>query len=307
MLPDLDVKEPVLLVALDWHPLEAYAFSHRPWSWQVENLLGVAGELRPATRCIIEAAGSGPQPLAVVAADASWWAFDKAEMTTLAKHFKVDVPIGASFLDVLTLMNMKIKNVSELEAILMIGGEFQHLDNNQFLEEIMEVDEAAKSLTSQDEDGLKRERESSILHKETFDRFATEYAQRKREVVAKVVASAAALAAPAAKAAGKAKAKAKAFALPPARRPIPDNVDVLPQADAKLLLPTGAFIWQNRTDGAWSARLPPFKQVSRSWRKHTSNIAMKIVIALVWRQKCAVDGIQFSDCPISGLELFLDM
>ena len=73
------------------------------------------------------------------------------------------------------------------------------------------------------------------------------------------------------------------------------------QKDAKKWLPPGAYMWRNNGGGVWEARLPPFKQHTRSWKKHTPEVAMRIVVAKRWEQYCAINGMKIDSVAMDGI------
>ena len=81
---------------------------------------------------------------------------------------------------------------------------------------------------------------------------------------------------------------------------LPENAQI-PQSEAKTYLPPGGKIWQDRGSASWCARVPPFKPVARSWRKHGHESALYQVVAETWKQWCILEGKEPSECPVSGV------
>ena len=67
-------------------------------------------------------------------------------------------------------------------------------------------------------------------------------------------------------------------------------------------LPAGVFVWKSsRGHGAWYGRYPPFKAVSRSWRKHGYTKALKLVISDAWRRYALLHGMKVEELDVEGL------
>lgn len=81
---------------------------------------------------------------------------------------------------------------------------------------------------------------------------------------------------------------------------LPEKLADLQQKDFKQFLPPGAFLWKSNYSNSWSARLPPFSAISRSWLKYGSESACKQVVSEVWARWCIVEGISQEDCPMKG-------
>jgi hypothetical protein len=83
-------------------------------------------------------------------------------------------------------------------------------------------------------------------------------------------------------------------------RALPKSGCIL-QKDATVFLPPGGRVWQNRTSGAWHARVPPLKEVSRSWARHGEAESLFLVIREAWKQYCTLQGLDAQDCPMDGV------
>ena len=76
---------------------------------------------------------------------------------------------------------------------------------------------------------------------------------------------------------------------------------LIPQADAKLFMPPGGFIWQSKGSRSWRGRIPPLKAAHRSWRKHGHEGAVFLVVQECWKQWCTLQGIPPDECPVKGV------
>ena len=82
---------------------------------------------------------------------------------------------------------------------------------------------------------------------------------------------------------------------------IPDGP--LQQKDLKALLPPGAYIWKNRTGGAWNTHVPEWRQyMSRSWAYGQRESALWL-IGTLWGQWLDENGLEHDQCPIKDLEI----
>ena len=81
---------------------------------------------------------------------------------------------------------------------------------------------------------------------------------------------------------------------------LPENARI-PQAEAKMYMPDGGFVWQARRDRAWKSRAPPFTEVSRSWARHGEEHALFLVVKNAWEKWCTINGVAPDECPMVGV------
>ncbi len=67
--------------------------------------------------------------------------------------------------------------------------------------------------------------------------------------------------------------------------------------EAKMLAPPTSYVWRRHTTGHWCGKLPPHKEVSRSWTKYGEKEAVLAVLRELWIQR----GMGGDACPIEGL------
>lgn len=279
-----DIPKPALLPVFDWGSIVGYQYTWRAWGWQRQHLQSAMQEWRPALRMIIEGAEA---PLSTLAAKAGWWGLDSAQLHALAKNLKINVAEEQSLLNTLTAMTKSVLRVGDGEALSCMSRRLVDLECAQdCVPELLEIDEASKCLQFEDEKQLvseQRARREKLVTRETF---IAEYTEKKRAAGASRGSSSSGAAA------GKRKAK------PSAKLSLGQDIAGMPQREAKKFLPPDAFLWQNRTDQAWCARLPP---VSRSVARHGPDMALRLVLSHVWRQHCTKQGIPLSDAGVAGL------
>jgi hypothetical protein len=237
--------------------------------------------------------GPDEAPLSVVAARNAWWSLDLASLKEVAGHLQLPVPAQSSLFDALVIMVRGVLQNTEEEALAILAQRLVSLDGGQeCVQELLEVDEAAKVLTFEDEKVLKKEQEAGKERQNNYHIFAAEYVAKK-----KAVRAAAQGVAPKASAKGKAKAAAK-----PAPRRLPARMGTnMSQQEAKEWMPPGSYIWKSNNDGSWCAKLPPFNKVGRSWRRHGEEQALRLVVSLLWHQFMDLHGMGPEDCPIHDL------
>lgn len=124
------------------------------------------------------------------------------------------------------------------------------------LDELLASDEMVELMAPDDRQEVKQELSRHASQRRERGENAREWHAAKRKVVHAAVARATAEAKAVAKAAGRRRAPAaKASAAPDWRAPREWPRDVVAQADAKRLLPPGAYIWHCNKSYAWAGHL----------------------------------------------------
>lgn len=152
--------------------------------------------------------------------------------------------------------------------------------------ELYELDEAAKTLEPNDAKEVDKSREQHESRKQAFDNLCARY--RERRATARPVG-------------GKHSSTTRSrggSASKPTR--LPENGRIA-HSEGKRFLPSGAFLLKSRGDKAWKSRMPPFKEVSRSWHKHGEEQALFLVILDAWQKWCVVEGVSEAACPMLGV------
>ena len=154
--------------------------------------------------------------------------------------------------------------------------------------ELLEVDEAAKCLTQEDEKVIQTQKRVAQSSKAASDEIRKSYTEKKRTMV---------LAVAVAGAKGKGKKKKK-----DPQPVLPADMDMCEQAAAKILMPpNGAALWKSTKSSTRHSHVKPFPTCNRSVRRHGHSIALRAVITNAWRDWCCLSGVPFADAPIDNL------
>lgn len=242
---------------------------------------------------------SGEMRLAEAAARSSWWALDLSALRTIASHLNIDVPREADLLEVLVAMTEQTLGIGEERALQLVGHRAVHADSaDTCLGDLLEVGEAASVLVPDDEEVLRHEQEATRRSGAAKREFVELYKKHVQQRQARHSAASASGAGSRSRGAAP-----RPKPLPKALRPreMPGSACTLPQAQMKLLMPPDSFLWKSTWSGSWCARVPPMKQVSRSWNRYGEEGAAKRVISLAWLHWCQLQGKPISDCPVKGL------
>ena len=286
----LETNEPRLLPVLAWEGIEGWEYNWGSWSWQCCHFPLATPQWRPCVRMFLK---GDADTLEVIAARSAFWTLDLASLMDVAGHLGAPVPSGSSLLDSLLIMIRHVLQNTEEEAMGIIAQRLVALDGGQeCVQELLEVEEAAKLLTNEDEKVLKQEQEAGQERRNRYQAFAAEYSEKKRAARA-----AAEAASSSSRARGRPKGAAKA-----APRQLPAKMSIaMSQAEAKEWMPPGSYIWKSSRDASWFGRLPPFNRVARSWRKYGEHQALRLVVSAVWHQWMDYHGVSGEDCPVKDL------
>ena len=217
------------------------------------------------------------------------------DMRAIAKDITSDVvsltfPENPTLLQEAVAMTMGVKLCDEVTALEFCAARMVQLDAaSAFTSEIMQVEEAAKTLTREDEELLVSERKMAASRLERAKTFSEEFRQRRKEAEEKIAA--------------KDKSKAKPKPKGKTEKPRMDlaKLTSIDQRDAKVFMPPQGYLWKNNTDSSWCARCPPFPPLQRSWRCHGQLTSLKFVISAAWWQWCRLNGVKWEDAPVVGL------
>lgn len=168
-----------------------------------------------------------------------------------------------------------------ISDILRVRAVASHSD--ACLGELLASDEMVELMAPDDRQEVKQELSRHASQRRERGEYAREWHAAKRKVVHA--------------AAARAKAEAKAAAKAAGRRRAPEA-----KADAKRLLPPGAYIWRCNKSYAWAGHLPGNTRVSRAWALYGGHAqAQRLVTQELWRQFLFAGGLTEADCPIRGL------
>ena len=237
----------------------------------------------------------GELTMAKLAASMGYWALDNSQVRLLAKHNAMEVDDNTSMLDCLLHMSKSTMGCDDADAMSYISKRLVRKAHKDYksMQILADVDEAAACLDHTDEQVVKDEKEKGKAAKLDYTTFREEFRVKRKEV------RAAGVAAPA-KGKGRGKGgKAKAM---PAKRKLPDKMEMMPQPVAKTYMPPGkCWIWQQRSSNSWATRYGHLPAISRSIQKYGETLALQIVISNCWNDYCLLFGLDIADCDIDGL------
>ena len=280
---------PAMLPIVNWKFLLA-----RPFTWHSPLYLACVYTNSPEwwrTKVQAIVGGSQDLPLKIVIARHAWLDLGVDILKRIALHLGVSVPVKASSWETMLVMTMKVLEVDEEVATGILAKRVtKRTSGNACVEELLQMDEASKLLSRDDEEKLDQDKvKQRKLQAEEEEVFREYKEARVRMRQAKVAQT---------KAVAKSKAKSKARG-PPLRLP---GADVLDHAIAKRFTPPGSLLWRSFHGEAWCGRVPPRPPVFRGWRKYGgSNEALHAVIVILWQQHCEDEGLAASECPVKGV------
>ena len=279
---------PSMLPIVNWHFIKACPFTwHSPlylsctytnsppwWRSQVQAIVG---------GCVVS-------PLKVVIARHGWLDLGGDILKRIALHLNVSVPAKASVWETMLAMTMEVLSVDEEVATGILAKRVtRQRAGSACVEELLQMDEASKLLTRDDEEKLDKDKAKHKRMQAEEEEVFMEY----KEARVRLRQAKAAQAKP-----GKGK-KQKAQHVPVRRLP---EMAVLDHAIAKRFSPPGSLLWRSFHGEAWCGRLPPRPSVTRGWRKYGgSNEALHAVLVEIWKQHCEDEGLAESECPVKGV------
>jgi hypothetical protein len=164
------------------------------------------------------------------------------------------------------------------------------IGTKEWCETVMELDDTLQTFDKNDLDRVHSEINSAKTVIEEAKSLLGDYKKKRVELreAAEVLAKG--------KVKGKGKCKGKAKA--PPRYEVPT---VIPHSEAKGFLPPGSRIWRNLVRSAWNAKLDPNPRMSESWKVNPDDLALKLILARLWRQYLDMHVLPDLDCPFDGL------
>lgn len=234
----------------------------RSWLWQLAHIPNCSSILTPAIRFFKE----GPiEPVHKLACRAAFWSLSRPVIIDIAKYLGVGLPDGSGLLDVLTTMAVSVLGVSQEEALYIVHQRVVPLtDATAFSDALMQVDEAAQLLDSNDLEEFSREQAAAKRSVSERESVSSDYRKRAAKVRESRERAAAEKGQPA-KRQKKGASRSGPTRMPPA--------STIPQSDAKVYIPPGASIWRGLTRGEWWGHFPPIQpgadfvgHTQRGWR-----------------------------------------
>lgn len=294
---DVTVTEPSLFGIVSWDDLYGRQVSWKSWAWQLQELPGASQNMLPAVRLV----GGGPElPMAKLAARCAWWDFDLPLLRKLSAELAIEVERSEGLLQTLFRMTANVLAIDDDEEVMDILGRRLALVSSKDYKAaklLSDVGEAARCLTHEDEEVVRREQAAGKERDNGLQSFVEEW-RGKREQVRQAAAKAAAKAGGRR---GRPQQRGSSSSSTPSSLPR-SGLEMLSQADLKRYMPPNSYLWKSRRDSAWHARVGVLPSVSRSIQRHGQSLALRLVISEAWRTHCLLKGINLAECPMGDLE-----
>jgi len=287
------VAEPNLFSVLNWDSIEAQRCEWRAPSQLRRDIPSLCKKAKCALRLVLVGERG---PLKVIAAHAAFWDFDVALLILIAAMLKIRLDEAKTIIEILIRLIRVILGSTEAEALEIIKQRLVCSEEAPCAEEILNIEDARLCLQKGDQEKVTKTQEKINATRQVRQEFLTEFREHKRRLR---------LAAGAGKAKGKGKGAPPSAALSPGCKKLPLDFSKISQQDAKKYLPQvpKAYLWKDRSDQAWCARIPPLGDNVRSWRRYGEGVVLRLVISAVWRDFCDMEGYEHKECPMDGIDL----
>ena len=177
----------------------------------------------------------------VVAAKNHFWDLGITDLQFIAQHLEISIPDKPSLLDVLVVLTTEILQISEDAALDILAPRLNKLTKGHSqtaVDQFMELDEASKLLTREDEEELHKEQEKQREAQDRTMSFLNEFKEKKKAIKAHATTGNT--------------AKEHTLYMP--------SAEELNHEKAKKLLPVGCYIWRAWSHDAWEGRCPQIPQ-----------------------------------------------
>lgn len=158
-------------------------------------------------------------------------------------------------------------------------------------EDLLKFDESAAMLDKDDMRDIAKEQEEADTKVNEYSQYRVGWTERRQAVRSATSGASGSTAR---------RSNARNAPVVGKKRALPSDV-ALTQESAKPYLPPGGFLWKARGNNSWCCRLPPYSQVSRSWRKHGEQGALILCLRHCWDQYLEDEGMRQADCPVTNL------
>ena len=277
---DLGITRNKKIAVLDWDGIVARKVVWRSPLWQQTRL--PKSKLHAAVRLFIE--DHKDKPIAEVVAEWGWHDLDVTTLQLVAKVLGIPIPKGSSWLQTLMIMTMHVLKCTEDEALTILACKFTEdlSRDHDCLVELWKVDEAVKCLSREDEKKLFKEREDTKKKVEVHQIFVLEWGARRRAVRDKANGIGV----------GKGKHKKVHVPLGPVKA-FPVACEMMPQAEAKKLMPPRGYVWKSRGDSSWHTKVPPLPSCNRKVQpgKAGETAALRAVMRDAWTNYVLFEGL----------------
>lgn len=270
--------------------IEACTFTWKSWLWQRAMLLR-ASALRPRVRMVVSN-NTVIEPVIQTMARQAFWQLDKATIEDMMEWSGMPLSECTTLFDAAFDGAKKALGITDEAALEVLRSRFAKLACHiEYVDDLMEVDEAAQCLDEADRKELRRLQERTHAHEGERKDFAKSFRERRERVVASHVQKS-----------GNKRARVSAAAQGYRGPKTLPGAETLLQRDLRLSCPPGGYIWVARRISAWCTRLPPFRTTTKYWRREGSeSAAAKVALSDLWCKYLGSNGLAHTECPISGL------
>jgi len=215
---------------------------------------------------------------------------DLSGLHRVAERIGVSLAGCTTYVDSLCTYMSKVLHISKLDALVLAKARLALCLKRRGtdIEEVLEIDEAAKCLERDDEEFLHKQQAALAKELEDEQMFVTEWRAMKKVMKQKEKDAAADPKPPPNK-------KHK-----PAIQSLPKSYEMQDQAELKVLMPPESRLWKKRKDSSWNSRVQDLPSHSARISKH-GNRAPYVAISEAWKDHCLLEGIDLCECPMKGL------
>ena len=279
-----EATEPIFEAVCDFKDYEAFVFTWRSWSWQLHFVKDCSEHLEPGLRPF---RSSGADEMLKVFATHAFFDMERSLVARIGEDRGIEGKKFPTLFELLMQAVMSVLGCDQERACTILQQRFANmLWKSAWSQEMLAVDEAAKTLDENDREEFWRCREAAQADEVEFKQFEQQWKQARRTAskstpgaVAKKV-----------KAAYKGP---KTFEL---------SYDHIEQKHIKPFFPPQTYVWRARHDTAWQCRfqdLPIRSCKDTAWGGETG--AIRELLRHSWHQYLTSEGLDDSACPVKLL------
>lgn len=222
----------------------------------------------------------------------AFFKLERSWLVGLASHLQMQLPAGASLLDVICVLVTGILGADEADTLQVVARRLASMERMEmFGDELEQLDEAVELLDKNDKAKAKESKREHERLKHEQKELRDGYKEN-----AKVLRAAQVSAAPAdTRRRGRAAAKSQRIRVPP----FPSHSISI--EEARSYLPPNAALWIGAGEGNLQGPLKPFPRCSRSWRKWGEGGALRECLRYLWTRHAQLTGQEVAELPIDGL------
>lgn len=277
---------PSVLPICSWDGIRAIAVAWRSWMWQWQNLPGVRGQVGPAVRLLVDGV---EKDMKIVAAESAWWKLSVSTLHNLCGPLGIGVEAGSGLFDTVFSMTQAVLQTTDEQTLRIVSMRLPMMQTDagdDLGEALCELDEAVKTLEPNDAEEVAKVKVQHGNKRSAYTTFCEHFRERRASVQKSAPATSV----------GKKKKQATRNAVAPRLR-LPEDGRI-PQSDGKRYMPPDSYLWKARSERSWRSRVPPFREVSRSWHKFGEDEALFFVVQDAWRKWCTLNGVEEHECPM---------